>query len=42
MDAATQTLMATPQGQADLNGLTQDLEGQETTMLNQMELPREA
>ena len=42
MDDATQTLMASPQGEADINGLAQELEGQETTMLNQMELPREA
>ena len=42
MDDATQTLMASPQGQADLNGLAQDLEGQETTMLNQMTIPQEA
>ena len=42
MDAATQTLMASPQGQADLNGLTQDLEGQEVSILNQMQIPKEA
>ena len=42
MDEATQTLMASPQGEADINNLAQELEGQETTMLNQMELPREA
>ena len=42
MDAATQTLMATPQGQADINSLAQEIEGPETTMLNQMEIPREA
>lgn len=42
MDAATDTLMATPQGQADINGLAQELEGEETTMLNQMQIPREA
>ena len=42
MDNATETLMASPQGQADINGLAQNLEGPETTMLNQMEVPREA
>ena len=42
MDDATQTLMASPQGQADINDLAQELEGEETTMLNQMEIPREA
>lgn len=42
MDAATQTLMASPQGQADINSLAQELEGPETTMLNQMEIPKEA
>lgn len=42
MDDATQTLMASPQGQADINGLAQELEGEETTMLNQMQIPREA
>ena len=42
MDAAAQTLMATPQGQADINSLAQEIEGPETTMLNQMEIPREA
>ena len=42
MDAATDTLMASPQGQADINGLAQELEGEETTMLNQMQIPREA
>lgn len=42
MDDATQTLMASPQGQADINGLAQELEGEETTMLNQMQLPQEA
>lgn len=42
MDAATETLMASPQGQADLNAAAQELEGPETTMMNQMELPREA
>ena len=42
MDAATQTLMASPQGQADINNLAQEIEGPETTMLNQMEIPREA
>ena len=42
MDAATETLMATPQGQADTNALAQQLEGPETTMLNQMEIPKEA
>lgn len=42
MDAATDTLMATPQGQADTNALAQQLEGPETTMLNQMEIPKEA
>lgn len=42
MDDATQTLMTSPQGQDDLNGLAQDLEGQETTMLNQMTIPQEA
>ena len=42
MDAATETLMASPQGQADLNGLAQELEGEQTTMLNQMEIPKEA
>ena len=42
MDAATDTLMASPQGQADINGLAQELEGGETTMLNQMQIPREA
>lgn len=42
MDAATQTLMASPQGQADINSLAQEIEGPETTMLNQMEIPREA
>ena len=42
MDAATQTLMATPQAQMGTNALAQDLEGAETTMLNQMELPKEA
>lgn len=42
MDAATETLMASPQGQADLNAATQELEGPETTMMNQMEIPREA
>lgn len=42
MDAAAQTLMATPQGQSDINSLAQEIEGPETTMLNQMEIPREA
>ena len=42
MDNATQTLMASPQGQADINNLAQDIQGPETTMLNQMEIPREA
>lgn len=42
MDAATETLMASPQGQADINSLAQDLEGEQTTMLNQMEIPKEA
>ena len=42
MDAATQTLMASPQGQADINNMAQDIEGPETTMLNQMEIPKEA
>lgn len=42
MDMAAQTLMATPQGQADINSLAQEIEGPETTMLNQMEIPREA
>lgn len=42
MDDATQTLMASPQGQADLNAAAQELEGEETTMLNQMEIPKEA
>lgn len=42
MDDATQTLMASPQGQADLNAAAQELEGPETTMMNQMEIPREA
>lgn len=42
MDAATETLMASPQGQADLNAAAQELEGEETTMLNQMEIPEEA
>lgn len=42
MDAATETLMASPQGQADLNAAAQELEGPETTMMNQMEIPREA
>ena len=42
MDEATETLMASPQGQADLNAAAQELEGPETTMMNQMELPREA
>lgn len=42
MDSAAETLMASPQGQADLNDLTQQLEGPDTTMLNQMEIPREA
>lgn len=42
MDAATKTLMASPQGQADLNAAAQELEGPETTMMNQMEIPREA
>ena len=42
MDEATETLMASPQGQADLNVAAQELEGPETTMMNQMELPREA
>ena len=42
MDAATQTLMASPQGQANINNLAQEIEGPETTMLNQMEIPREA
>lgn len=42
MDAATQTLMASPQGQADINSLAQEIEGPETTMLNQMEIPKEA
>jgi len=42
MEDATQTLMATPQGQADLNTAAQELEGEETTMLNQMEIPKEA
>lgn len=42
MDDATQTLMASPQGQADINGLAQELEGEETTMLNQMQIPKEA
>ena len=42
MDAATDTLMATPQGQADTNALAQQLEGPETTMLNQMQIPKEA
>ena len=36
MDAATETLMASPQGQADLNAATRDLAGEETTMLGQM------
>jgi len=42
MDNAVNTLMATPQGQADINNMAQDLEGPETTMLNNMEIPREA
>lgn len=42
MDAATQTLMASPQGQADINDLAQNIEGPETTMLNQMVIPKEA
>ena len=42
MDEATETLMASPQGQVDLNAAAQELEGSETTMMNQMELPREA
>ena len=42
MDDATQTLMASPQGQADINSLAQELEGPETTMLNQMQIPKEA
>lgn len=42
MNAATETLMASPQGQADLNAAAQELEGPETTMMNQMEIPREA
>lgn len=42
MDEATETLTASPQGQADLNAAAQELEGPETTMMNQMELPREA
>lgn len=42
MDAATETLMASPQGESDINGLAQELEGQETTMLNQMDIPQEA
>lgn len=41
MDAATETLMASPQGQADLNAAAQELEGPETTMLNQMDLSQE-
>ena len=42
MDAATQTLMASPQSQMQVNELAQELEGPETTMLNQMEIPKEA
>ena len=42
MDDATQTLMASPQGQTDLNSLTQELEGQDVTALNQMQIPKEA
>lgn len=42
MDAAAETLMATPQGQSDISNLAQDLEGQDVTMLNQMEIPKEA
>lgn len=42
MDMAAETLMATPQGQADINSLAQDIEGPETTMLNQMPMPKEA
>ena len=42
MDNATQTLMASPQGQSDLNNLTQELEGPETTAMNQMDMIREA
>ena len=42
MDAATQTLMASPQAQADINGMAQEIEGPETTMLNQMVIPKEA
>ena len=42
IDGAVETLMASPQGQADINNIAQQLEGEQTTMLNQMELPREA
>ena len=42
IDGAVETLMASPQGQADINNMAQQLEGEQTTMLNQMELPREA
>lgn len=42
MDAAAETLMATPQGQSDISNLAQDLEGQDVSMLNQMEIPKEA
>ena len=42
MDNATQTLMSSPQGQTDLNSLTQELEGQDVTALNQMQIPKEA
>lgn len=42
MDAATQTLMASPQGQADLNNLTTELEGPEVAMINQMNAQKEA
>lgn len=42
MDDATQTLMASPQGEADLNGLTQEIEGPDNMMLNQTQITQEA
>lgn len=42
LNDATETLMATPQQQMDMNDLAGELEGPETTMLNQMEIPKEA